>query len=447
MGRPGLIKRHLIPRGLFGRALLIVILPLLILQGVLAFIFYDRHWETVTRWLALGLANEVSYLVAEIQRADGEEEINQALNRARRHFDFGMSFEPGGELIPATRQANFLEPGLLDDALNQIFSERLSQPFAVDTRLSAQPSRIAIYVQLDKGLLRILASRKRVETSTTTLLVLWMLGLSALLIVLAVYFLRRQVRPIRRLAMAADSFGKGRDIGTFKLEGASEIRQAGAAFNQMRKRILRFVTQRTEMLAAVSHDLRTPLTRMKLELALMDPNDPAVRSLSSDIEDMQRMLDSYLAFVRGEGREVPEACDLSALVEDLVEQRARNGADVQVGALDPCVLSLRPVAIRRCIANLLDNAQAYGARVRAAVINSGERARVIIDDDGPGIPPDQREHVFTAFTRLEQSRNIHTGGVGLGLTIARDIAVGHGGDVQLSDSPLGGLRAVVLLPH
>lgn len=440
--------RRITPQSLFGRSLLIVILPLLILQAVLAYVFYERHWDTVTRWLAVGVAGELGLLVQLLEEADNRDEQAVALKLARNHLGFAVSLEPGGRL--ETGMHNLTPQGYLETTLHEHFARELSQPFAVDTQPLGLPDRIVIYVQLQDGLLRVLAPRKRVDSTTTTVFIGWMIGLSLLLLALAIFFLTRQVRPIRRLAWAADNFGKGRDVGNFKLEGAIEIRQAGAAFNLMRTRILRHIAQRTEMLAAVSHDLRTPLTRMKLELEMLSGSHAQaedIAELRGDVEAMANMIDGYLAFARGEGQEAIVPSDLGIVLREVAERAARDGVDVEVELERPIVIPLRPVAFRRCINNLIDNAGRHAHQVRVRATVDGGHVWIAIDDDGPGIPIDQREAVFRPFHRIEPSRNSSTGGVGLGMTIARDIVISQGGDIELHDSPAGGLRVLVRLPR
>ncbi|HET6519555.1 MAG TPA: ATP-binding protein [Geminicoccaceae bacterium] len=444
---------RLLPRTLFGRSLLIVVLPLLILQAGLAYVFYERHWDAVTRWLSLGFAGEVALLVEQLDRAETAAARSELLDLARQHLGIAVSLEPGARLGPGATAGGLLPPAHADRALRESFAEVLNRPFRIDTRELIYPRRIAVYVQLDAGLLRVLAPRKRIDSTTTTLFMIWMVGLSMLLVAVAIYFLRRQVRPIRRLAQAADSFGKGRDVGDFKLEGAIEIRQAGAAFNLMRERILRHLAQRTEMLAAVSHDLRTPLTRMKLELEMLrgggGGTEPRaeIEDLRADLGEMERLVESYLAFARGEGREAVVPTDLGGLLAEIAERAGRDGTRIELSVPEPIELPLRPLAFRRCITNLVDNARRYGRRVAIEARDRAGAVEVIVDDDGPGIPPEHREEAFKPFYRVEGSRNPDTGGVGLGLAIARDIVLAHGGDIALDAAPLGGLRAVVRVPH
>ena len=441
--------RHVLPQSLFGRSLLIVLLPLLILQAVLAYVFYERHWDTVTRWLAVGLGGEISMMVEMFERAGDEAARQRILDLAQDHLGIVITWQQGGTL--AAIQAPASSPASrLDATLTKTFGRELDNPFAINTNLSAQPREIAVFVELPDGLLRVIAPRKRVDSTTTRIFISWMVGLSLLLLILAIFFLTRQLRPIRRLAWAADNFGKGRDVGDFKLEGAVEIRQAGAAFNTMRTRILRQLTQRTEMLAAVSHDLRTPLTRMKLELVMLagtKPHPDDIKALKADVEDMGRVVDSYLAFARGEGQESIIHTDLGAILQDVGKRAVTDDVAIEVELERSIAIPLRPVAIRRCISNLVDNAVRHATWIGIRATVEGDQVWIAIDDNGPGVPDDQREAVFKPFFRLDASRNPTTGGVGLGLAIARDIILSHGGDIQLHDAPSGGLRVLIRLPY
>jgi len=443
------LLRQVLPKSLFGRSLLIVLLPLLILQAVLAYVFYERHWDTVTRWLAFGIAGEISLLVDMVDRADSREGREAALDLGREHFGFIITLEPGGQIEGVAAEEGAIV-SRLDQTLTKTFTRQLKHPFAIDTTLtSKRPRQIAVFVELEDGLLRVVAPRKRVDSTTTRIFIGWMVGLSLLLLMLAIYFLTRQLRPIRRLAWAADNFGKGRDVGDFKLAGATEIRQAGAAFNTMRKRILRQLTQRTEMLAAVSHDLRTPLTRMKLELEMLkgaQPHADDIKALQRDVEDMAKVVDGYLAFARGEGQEGMAETDLGQILHEVSDRNRNAEVAIEIELERSIVMPLRPVAIRRCIANLIENAARYASHIGVRATMEDDQVWIAIDDDGPGVPVDQREAVFKPFFRLDASRNTGTGGVGLGLSIARDIILSHGGEILLDDAPAGGLRVLIRLP-
>src|SRR5690606_7463085 len=340
---------------------------------------------------------------------------------------------------PAPPRVRTLVEARLEEALN----ERLQDPFVIDSRTVR--GHVEIWVQLPEGVLRALVTDERLFSSTTYIFILWTIGSSVLLFGIAVVFMRNQVKPIRRLAHAAESFGKGQEVRDFKPEGATEVRQAAAAFINMRDRIKRQIQQRTEMLAGVSHDLRTPLTRMKLQLEML-PDVPEAEFLQADVAEMEHMVEGYLAFARGEGQETPAPSDLGGLLRDVVAQMTRDGRTIDLHVEQDLTLPLRRDAMRRCFTNLLANAQRHGRHVAVTAGRRKGRIEVTIDDDGPGIPPERHEDVFKPFFRLEQSRNPATGGAGLGLTIARDVARSHGGDVTLDTAPGGGLRARVWLP-
>jgi two-component system osmolarity sensor histidine kinase EnvZ len=331
--------------------------------------------------------------------------------------------------------------GPMDDDLAAALQEKVRLPFTMDW--TSDPTSVLIRAQLPDGVLNIKAPRKRLYATSIYLFVLWVVGTAGLLFAIAALFMRNQVRAIRRLAAAAEAFGMGRDIGPIKPEGATEVRQAATAFNRMQERVRRFLVQRTEMLAGVSHDLRTPLTRLRLALAMMPPHDELqqdVAEMTADVEEMEGMIGGYLAFARGEGSEQAEPVNLSAVLEEVAAGARRAGAAVEVDAPSALTLSLRANAVRRAITNLVDNARRHAHRVALAAMPQGRMVFVTVDDDGPGIPPERRESVFRPF------ESDSAGGTGLGLTIARDIVRAHGGEIVLEDSPLGGLRARIRLP-
>ena len=414
-------------------------LPLLLLQVVSAFVFYNRHWEDVGRRLALGLGGDISVLIDAIETYPNGPERDWVLDRARHNFSMVTDWREG-EKLPTLRPHRPF--GAVDWTLERVLPEQLAYPFHFDTSNGEQ---VIIRVQLANGVLEVTAPRKRLFSSTTYIFIAWMVGTSLILLSVAIYFLRGQIRPIRRLAQAAESFGKGMQVVNFKPEGAREVRQAANAFLQMRERIQRQITQRTEMLAGVSHDLRTPLTRMKLQLAMLPENDYAA-GLRGDVSEMEKMVDGYLAFARGEGSEVPAQVSLQQILEEVVEDARRNGADVALENGIGVQITVRPHAIKRALTNLIDNASRHSYEGYVGAIRKGEVVEITVDDDGPGIPKAQRESVFKPFFRIDQSRNVETGGVGLGLTIARDVVRNHGGDLVLGESAAGGLRALIRLP-
>lgn len=440
-GTPPLLRR-LAPRGLLGRSLLILVVPLLLLQLVTAFIFYDRHWDTVMRRLANSVAGDVATVVDLMARFPDDEDHGWIFAMARQHMGLTIALEPG-EVLP---NAAMPSEGTLEQVMAAALQERVRRPVAIDTGILERD--LEIRLQLSDGVLHIVASRKRLFSSTTYIFVMWMAGTALVVFGIATVFMSNQVRSIRRLAASADGFGKGRDLPPIKPEGAREVRQAAQAFNVMRQRIQRQIAQRTEMLAGVSHDLRTPLTRMKLQLAMMG-DGPEVADLQEDVLEMERMVEGYLAFARGEGTEAVTTDDLARLIDDVVARFRRNGDRIALTGTDGVVLEmeLRHNAVERALSNLIANATRYGSRVEVSLRRVHGTAEIAVEDDGPGIPPDKREDVFRAFFRTDPSRNPTTGGIGLGLTIARDVARVHGGDVVLEDGThLGGLRAVLRLP-
>jgi len=448
--------RALLPRGLLARSILIILVPMLVLQAVALQLFYGAHLDVISRRLAGGVAGDVAMLVELVRREDPE---NRAwiFREAAWRLDLALAYEEGARIQLVARPASLpLLP--LEEDLNNALWERVRMPF--DTDWQSDPRSIIIRVQLPEGVLHIEAPRKRLFTSTLYLFVIWLVGSALILSGVAILFMKNQVRAIRRLAAAAEAFGLGRDVGLMKPEGAAEVRQAAAAFNRMQERIRRFVGQRTEMLAGISHDLRTPLTRMRLALAML-PRAPEAEedlaALTQDVEEMERMTAAYLSFARGEGTEQARPADLVELVQDVAANARRTGAVVEVAAPDALAMPLRADAVRRCLGNLVDNARRHAERIAVGVRTvprtglggpGGERrgeapslwAEVTVDDDGPGIPAEEREEAFRPF---------HSGspdGTGLGLAIARDIVRAHGGDIVLEASPMGGLRARLRLP-
>jgi two-component system osmolarity sensor histidine kinase EnvZ len=429
------------PRSLFGRALIIIVAPLVFVQLIAGFVFYDRVWETVTRRLAAGLAGDVGMVAQFLSRYPEGEARDWVAFAALTTTGLDLQFETGA-ILPRTGPT--AGSGILERLLVNALNERVRRPFFLD--VWTHPREVRIDVQLPDGVLHVRAQRERVFTSTVYIYLMWIVGSSLIFLAIASVFMRNQVRPIRRLAEAAEEFGKGRDVSDFRPAGAAEVRQAAAAFIVMRERIRRFLQQRTEMLAGISHDLRTPLTRMKLELAMFGDSHPSVPGLKSDVADMERMVDSYLAFVRGEGEEQPEPLDLGRLIGDIAAARRREGDAVSIDSEGDLVVPLRPQAAKRCFDNLIANAVRHGTKVEIKAARRGRSVEIAIDDNGPGIPAHAREDVFKPFYRLDASRNVATGGVGLGLTIARDFVRGHGGEITLGESPLAGLRVRIKLP-
>ncbi len=423
------LLRRVLPRSLLGRSLLIVLVPLVALQVVALQIFYGSHLDELSRRLADGVAGEISFIV------DTEDE-GGLIGQADAHFGFHSQFLRGQMLqqLPPPDA-----PGPVDNDLAAQLALSLHRPFNV-AWLQA-PDHIRVNVQLRRGVLSIDVPRKRLYIGTLYIFVAWLIGTAFLVFSIAALFLRTQVRGIKRLAAAAEAFGMGRDVAPIKPEGAIEVRRAAAAFNRMQERLRRFVTQRTTMLAGVSHDLRTPLTRLRLAMAML-PETPSgeLADMAGDIEDMEKLISIYLSFARGEGSEQAVPTDVLLLLDEVAAGARRAGAQVSCDSTDSLTVIVRPEALRRALTNLVDNARRHGSNIWLAAGLVGRTLRITIDDDGPGIPAAQRENLFKPFETAEP------GGTGLGLAIARDIIGAHGGDILLQDRPEGGLRVVVELP-
>jgi len=432
------LKRFL-PRGLLGRSLLIIIVPLVLLQVVSGIVFYDRHWANVSRHRANALAGDIAMLVELLDDMESEAQRDALFGMAHRALDLIVRYERGAILPNQT----FAPRGTLERTLSRSLAQIVHRPFTIDSAIEAR--RVVISMQVPDGVLRVSAGAERLISSTTKVFILWMIGTSLVLFAVATIFMRNQVSPLRRLAAAAENFGKGRESPNFSPSGATEVRQAASAFMSMRDRIQRQIQQRTEMLAGVSHDLRTPLTRMKLQLAMLEES-PEIDELNSDVAAMESMIEGYLNFARGEGSEAPVPTDARQLIGELVHEARRNGIAISLEMDEAVELPLARSAIKRALTNLIDNAARHGKTVAVTGQRNGSILQITVDDDGPGIPEEMREEVFRPFFRLDQSRNVATGGTGLGLSIARDIVRSHGGDIILGDSPLGGLRATVRIP-
>ncbi len=428
------------PKGLYARALLIIIAPMVILQSVVAFVFMERHWNLVTQRLSAGVVQDIAALI-DVQRGYPQDADHAQIRRiAQERLGLVVDFLPVSEMPPPGPKPFF---SLLDQALSIELRKQIARPFWIDT--VGKSALVEIRIQLDNAVMRVFARRNAAYASNSEIFLFWMVGTSAVLLAVAIGFLRNQIRPILRLADAAESFGKGRDVPNFRPRGAREVRRAAQAFIEMKGRVERSIEQRTTMLAGVSHDLRTILTRFKLELALIG-DSPEVEAMKKDIDEMSRMLEAYLAFARGDFGEQSAPTDMAAFLEELKGDAERNGHASSVVFHGPPVVTVRPAAFKRCLANLVSNAARHASSISITGHRDHRWLTVTVDDDGPGIPIALREEVFKPFLRLDDARNQDEGGTGLGLAIARDIARSHGGDIALGDSPLGGLRATVRVP-
>jgi two-component system, OmpR family, osmolarity sensor histidine kinase EnvZ len=428
------------PKGLYARALLIIIAPMVILQSVIAFIFMERHWNVVTQRLSAGVVQDIAALI-DIYRGYPQDADQAQIRRiAQERLGLVVDFLPLTDMPPPGPKPFF---SLLDQALSEQLRKQIGRPYWIDT--VGKSALLEIRVQLDNTVMRVFARRSAAYVSNSQIFLLWMVGTSTVLLIVAIIFLRNQIKPILRLADAAESFGKGREVPNFRPRGAREVRRAAAAFIEMKTRIERAMEQRTAMLAGVSHDLRTVLTRFKLELALID-DSPEVDAMKKDIDEMARMLEAYLAFARGDSGETSAPTDMAEFLEELRLDAERHGHKATVVFHGPPIVTVRPAAFKRCLANLVSNAARHAPSIAITGHRDHRYLTITVDDDGPGIPPGLREEVFKPFLRLDDARNQDEGGTGLGLAIARDIARSHGGDITLGDSPLGGLRATVRVP-
>ncbi len=426
--------RSILPRSLFGRALLILMVPIVVLQLVVGFLFFQRHYQRVTDQMTRGVAMELSYAADRIDRTGDPAEVARILADLQGPLNLRLSYEPGATVTPSVRR-DWLD--LSGDAVVSTLDLALYRPVAVD--LATEPRTATIALQTLTGVLRAEVPRSRLSVSNPHQLLVVM-SLSALLLsAIALLFLRNQIRPIRRLAEAADAFGKGRSL-PLRPAGAEEVRRATAAFLSMRSRLERQIEQRTQMLSGVSHDLRTPLTRMKLTLALMDEGEE-VAHLRRDVDEMERMLAETAL------------TDPFDMARAIVEDARRSGSAIELTERDDTprdpLVAMRRVAVQRAVQNLVGNAARHGRRVALSVRLLPKTLDFVVEDDGPGIPPEDRARALQPFARLDPARNQNLGGnVGLGLTIALDVARSHGGSLELGDSPaLGGLRAVLRLPR
>jgi two-component system osmolarity sensor histidine kinase EnvZ len=428
------------PKGLYARALLIIIAPMVILQSVVAFVFMERHWNLVTQRLSADVVHDIGALI-DLSKQYPQDADRAVLRKiAQDRLGLVVDFLPIGDLPPPGAKPFF---SLLDQALSEQLRTQIGKPFWIDT--VGKSSLVEIRVQVDNAVIRVFARRSAAYASNSEIFLLWMVGTSTVLLIVAIAFLRNQIKPILRLADAAESFGKGREVPNFRPRGAREVRRAAQAFIEMKSRIERTMEQRTAMLAGVSHDLRTILTRFKLELALIG-DSREVEAMKNDIDEMARMLEAYLAFARGDSGEQSAPTDMAGFLEALRSDAERNGHKASVVFHGQPVVTVRPAAFKRCLGNLLSNAARHARSISITGHRDHRWLSVTVDDDGPGIPLHLREEVFKPFLRLDDARNQDEGGTGLGLAIARDIARSHGGDITLGDSPLGGLRATVRIP-
>ena len=434
---------ELMPKGLYARALIIIIAPIVLLESVVAFVFMERHWESVTRRLSEATAGDIAAVIDTYKSYRNTDDYRALIEMAEQRLRLSLQVLPSSELPPARPKPFF---DLLDRTLSNEIRKQVTYPFWIDTVGNSR--FVDVRVKVENAVLRFMATRSQTYASNSHIFLIWMVVTSLILLTVAILFLRNQIRPILRLAEAADAFGKGRPLpDDFRPRGAREVRQAALAFAEMRDRIEKHLEQRTTMLAGVSHDLRTILTRFRLEIALLGDADDN-RPLKADIDEMQMMLEDYMAFARGGSGEETKPADVREIVEEIRDEARRFGKPIELRfrRRRKSPVPLRRQNFKRSVSNLVSNAARYADRVVITVSQDKEWLKVEVDDNGPGIPKEQRELVFRPFFRIEKGRSVEQGHSGLGLAIARDIAHVHGGDIWLEDSDLGGLRAVVRVP-
>jgi two-component system osmolarity sensor histidine kinase EnvZ len=432
--------KSITPTGLYARSLLIIILPMVIVQSVVAIMFMERHWDLVTKYLASAVTQEIATLI-DVYKTYPQDPGHAQLRRiAQDRLGLVVDFLPGTQLPPPGPRPFFSK---LDQALSDQIRKQIGLPFWIDT--VGRSSIVEIRIKLGNNIMRVFAPRADVYDPNSWIFLGWMVATALGVLAVAILFLRNQIRPIVRLADAAEAFGKGREAPNFRPRGAREVRRAAAAFLEMKTRVERAIEQRTTMLAGVSHDLRTVLTRFKLELALLGEG-PEMEAIKKDVDEMAGMLEAYLSFARGDSGELSAPTDVAALLDDLKGDVERNARRLSVAYYGEPYVTVRPAAFKRCIGNLVSNALRFASNVAITSHRDHRWLTVTVDDDGPGIPAKLREEVFKPFLRLDDARNQDEGGTGLGLAIARDIARSHGGDISLGESPLGGLRATVRVP-
>ncbi|MCQ2735212.1 MAG: ATP-binding protein [Alphaproteobacteria bacterium] len=435
------IKRKCLPKTLFFRTMMLIFVPLVVVQIVSIYAFWDGNWKKVGRRLSDNLSSNMAFV---IKMHNENADFEQIQRNASTIYGLDVTYYSNDDKHSVWRENKKKSPfvtGFLNTALQQQFPMADTEIFIEDHH-----SKLNILVDTDKGLYVFETSVKNIFSTSIFGFVLWMIGSALLLFVVATLFLRVQVRSIAQLANAAEDFGKG--INTkFKPYGSVEVRRAGLAFTKMKERIMRQISERTQMLAGVSHDLRTPLTRMKLQMAML-PDSKENQEFIQDINEMEKMLDGYLAFVSGEGGEKTSFVDLNEVVTGIINKYRKNSnALIRYSTnYDVSAIQGREQALRRAITNVIENAFHYGKTIAVKLESDNKRLELSVDDDGPGIPPEKRDDVFKAFYRVEGSRNKETGGVGLGLSIAKDVIVSHGGSIQLSESELGGLRVLISIP-
>ena len=431
-----MIFKRLIPSSLLGRSIIIIFLPIIVLVVITSLIFYQTSWNIISKRLTQSVVADINVIVKLID----QDLKNEAIQIAKDDFKMLVKIEEGIEINSLSFSSS---RGILSRRLNQALEE-LGKPFLYD--LSNLDKGATIAIKIEKNLLLVNVDKDRLYSEYAFVFLLWMIFASLILLFFSYFFMNKQLRPLKRLAIIAETFGRGLEAPELKSTGASEIRQTVNAFNQMRTRIKRFLKQRTDMLAGVSHDLRTPLTRMKLQLSLLK-DEKAKSELELDIKEMTAMLDSYVSFVRTEAPEPIENISINEIIKELIKNLNINKSKIIYEENNKIITSARPLQIKRAFQNIIDNSLRYANKIKINIKLIQDGCEIVFEDDGPGIPNQNYEDVFKPFFTLDPSRNKLKGESGLGLSITRDIIRSHGGDIKLSSSDeLGGLKSTISLP-
>ena len=430
-----MIIRKILPISLLGRSIIIIFMPIFLLVIITSVIFYQTSWNIISKRLTESVVADINVIVKLINK-DLE---NEAVSIAKEDFKMNINIQQNSKInnIIFIKQRGILSKRLKQALIN------INKPFTYD--LSNIDKGVKIVIQLDEDLLLINVDKDRLYSETAFVFLLWMIFASILLLILSYFFMNKQIRPLKRLSIIAETFGRGLDAPELESAGASEIRQTANAFNQMRTRIKRFLKQRTDMLAGVSHDLRTPLTRMKLQLSLLK-DEKAKKELELDINEMTAMLDSYVSFVRSEAPEPIENINLNKLLKEIISNINKEKIQVYLNEKNIVQTSARPLQIKRAFQNIIDNSIRYSDKLNIEILTNDEGCYILFEDNGPGIPNKNYEDVFKPFFTLDPSRNKLKGESGLGLAITRDIIRSHGGEIRLDKSKLGGLKTIFHLP-
>tara|TARA_Y100001970_G_scaffold154418_1_gene189184 strand:- start:12484 stop:13779 length:1296 start_codon:yes stop_codon:yes gene_type:complete len=430
-----MIFKKIIPSSLLGRSIIIIFMPIIILVILTSLVFYQTSWNIISKRLTESVVADINVVV----KLMDQDLFIKAMNIAEDDFKMNVKLKLNSELKDISFNSG---RGILSKRLKQSL-KRLNKPFVYD--LSDIESGVKIMIQLDSNLLIINVDRDRLYSGTAFVFLLWMIFASFILLFFSYFFMSKQIRPLKRLAIIAETFGRGLDAPELKTSGATEIKQTANAFNQMRTRIKRFLKQRTDMLAGVSHDLRTPLTRMKLQLSLLK-DEKAKSELELDIKEMTAMLNSYVSFVRTETPEPIEDICINDIIKENIKNTHSHKNKISFTEKNKIETSGRPIQLKRAFQNILDNSIRYANKIEILLIKNNENCEIIIEDNGPGIPNKNYEDVFKPFFTLDPSRNKLKGESGLGLSIARDIIRSHGGDIKLDKSQMNGLKSIIFLP-